>query len=147
MLKKRRELNNFPRSPLTPLKGQSFSRQKSIQFRLEGSPAPADFSGLDSAGREAFHVGRAGYFKILAGIFGGENGILAVSVFNYHHLSIQPAVGTITSVGLFAPVFTAATLQVAIAYHKCFLHFQPCVIKFGNILTLSHKAAFFIFNE
>jgi hypothetical protein len=62
-------------------------------------------------------------------------------------ITIEPAVGTITSVGLFAPVFTAATLQVAIAYHKCFLHFQPCVIKFGNILTLSHKAAFFIFNE
>jgi hypothetical protein len=62
-------------------------------------------------------------------------------------ITIEPAVGTITSVGLFAPVFTAATLQVAIAYHKCFLHFHPCVIKFGNILTLSHKAAFFIFNE
>jgi len=90
-----------------------------FQLRPEDSPAPPDFFGLDLAVCDALQIGRAGYFKILAGFFGGENGILilTVKVFNYNRftLAIQPAVGTITSVRFFAPVFITATLQVAIA--------------------------------
>jgi len=114
----RKELNNLRGIPAVPLKDKSFFTQKSFQLRLEGTPTPADFFGLDFAACDAFQIGRAGYFKILAGFYGCENVtlMLTVKVFNYNRFTIQPAVRTVTPVGFFAPVFIAATLQVAIAF-------------------------------
>jgi hypothetical protein len=149
LLKLKMEFNNLRGIPAVPLGCLSFFTQRFFQLRPEDSPAPADFLGLDLAVCDALQVGRAGYFKILAGLFGGENVILTDSVFDYTRptMTILPAVEAVAAVGFFALFFFAAALRIAFAYHKCFSHFQPCVIKFGNILTLSHKAAFFIFNE
>ena len=62
--------------------GQSFFTQRFFQLRPEGPPAPADFFGLDFAVCDALQIGRAGYFKILAGFFGGQNVILAGNLFS-----------------------------------------------------------------
>ena len=88
-----KELNNFRGLSWIPLKAQSFFTQKSIQLGLEGSPAPADFLGLDLAVCDAFQIGRTGYFKILAGLFGGQNVILAVSILQFSRvtITIEPA--------------------------------------------------------
>jgi len=117
-------------------KAELLFTQSFFQLRPESSPAPADFFGLDFAGCDALQIGRAGYFKIFAGLLGGQNVILAISIFHYSRMTItvEPAVGTATSVEFFAPVFTAATLFVAIACHKYFPHFLPCLKKFGYIL-------------
>jgi hypothetical protein len=107
-----------------PSEGQSFCTQKSIQFRLESSPAPADFFGPDFTGCNAFHIGRAGYFKIPASLFGGENVILTVSVFTSSPftITIQSPVETATPVKSSAYVYNAATLLGDFVYHKCFSH-------------------------
>jgi hypothetical protein len=140
------ELYSFSGLSVVPLGGLSFFTQRFFQLRPEGSPAPADFSGPDLAVCDALQIGRAGNFKILAGLFGGENVILTDSVFDYTRptITILPAVAAVAAVGFFALFFFSAALRIAFAYHTCFSHFQPCVIKFGNILILGHKAVFFI---
>jgi hypothetical protein len=130
-----REFYNFRRLSAVPSEGQSFFAHRFFQLRPENSPAPPDFFGLDLAVCDALQIGRAGHFKILAGLIGGENVIPTDSVFDYPRptITVLPAVEAVAAIGFLALFFFAAALRAAFTYHKCFSHLSPMVINERSI--------------
>ena len=93
------------------------SPYKAVQLGFEGSPAAADFDGLDAAFGDILEVGGSRNFEILTGLFGGINDFVAVFIKSVGVDPIAP-VKTAAPVGFFAPIFTASALHYVIIYHK-----------------------------
>jgi hypothetical protein len=98
---------------------KSFAPQNPIQFGFQGAPAAADFDGFDAAFGNILEVGRPGNFKVLAGLFGGINDVVAVFTIKPVAETIRTPVETAAPIGSFAPIFTAPALNDVIVYHIC----------------------------
>ena len=93
------------------------SSQKPVQLGFQGSPAAADFDGLDAPLGDVLEVSGSRNLEVFTGLFGGVNDLLAVFIKSVRVTPVA-AIKTASSVGLLSPINTASTLYYVIIYHK-----------------------------
>jgi len=125
--------------------GGLISPQKPVQLGFQGAPTAANLDGFDAALGNVFKVSGAGNLKVLTGLFGGINDLLAVFVKSVAVAVIAP-VKTAASVGFLATILAASALHDMIIYHKyhlIFFEYREILLAFNSLLVSANHRFFF----